>query len=874
MLGPFPLGINSGLEPLLLEPQQLSYAINCTVRGGYVSERPPIFNRQLDYGGNADIQKTIEKGFFQGVGHYRPDFGQEQLVAQISGRLFTFTEQSLGGVWKVNEITVPGDPNDPTVSQVWMWQSEKWLVISDGSGRLPIFYDGVSSRRSAGPSVLLDNVVSTPAPVPPSPPAIGSTVTVTLATPWTGPYNVPVLFNGEYYQPVGNPAGVYEAILTNVTATAGNTVTHPADIVVKPASIGYVISSNSAVTGPDGGRIIDAFLTTVTGLQVGSVVNIPGTVRASGGIATFTVTFLDPATGEVYLRDNYTKCNPLGAIIVCDSTGCHPLPCDSTDTVSIPNGALVTLASNNKPNVIVGITTQDFTIPIQGQSVTVFVDRPYTGPADELVWIGNDSYTIVAVPTTPSGLTLHLINLTDTSTLPYDFSKGPLPILSVPELPAGRMGAYGLGQNWMSLLDGQSFIFSDPLGGATGTQAYQGRDAVLKTVGLTFQGGSLRIPNTGDIITAMIFTATLDASLGQGALLIGTDRGMFSVLAPFDPTRATNAVAPILTQSLVGRGPLGQNSTVQVNNDTIFRSVDGLASLVLARREFNTWGNVPISREVTRALSQDLRALLPYGSSIVFDNRLLHTCFPQTSGQGVFHEGLVALNFDSLSNLRTKAPSCYDGLWTGINTLQLVAGPIGGVVRGFAFINNTLEQKIQLYELRPTGTEHYDINDFEQVNIDASMESPVFFNQSIKPMTELIRIRDGEIYIRDLVVGKTVVITVEYRPDFYPCWVPWRTFTVCNKQIAQNPQPGYRMRLGLGEPPPPNPATDPPELCEAANGRPFRVGNFFQVKVSWSGHLEFMGFKMMACTEAQPQFARIECDPICAVDLADLLIPA
>ena len=32
-IGPFPLGCNSGIEPLLLEKQQLSWAVNVTVRG-------------------------------------------------------------------------------------------------------------------------------------------------------------------------------------------------------------------------------------------------------------------------------------------------------------------------------------------------------------------------------------------------------------------------------------------------------------------------------------------------------------------------------------------------------------------------------------------------------------------------------------------------------------------------------------------------------------------------------------------------------------------------------------------------------------------------------------------------------------------------
>jgi hypothetical protein len=597
---------------------------------------------------------------------------------------------------------------------------------------------------------------------------------------------------------------------------------------------------------------------TVSGLAIGQHVNVTGTVRSDGGLGSFTV--IGISGNAVALKDDYLKCPPF--------FGIPGVPCNSIITVSIPNGGFMSVVTS-QPSTIAGITTNPFTVPAPDSTVTVDVDRPYLGIPGQVVWIGTDSYSIVAVPPPGSGTTLTLINLSDTTTTTYASLTFPLDLLSVPELPAGRMGTYVMGQNWMSLVDGQSFIFSDPVGAGSGTTGNQGRDAVLKTTLLTFKGGALRLPNSGEVITAMIGTATLDASLGQGALQVGTERGFFSVLVPFDPTQAealsTGGVTPILTQSLIGRGPLGQNSTVQVNNDTLFRSLDGFASLVLARREFNTWGNVPISREVVRALSTDTRSLLSYGSAAVFDNRFVATCAPTSSPQGVYHNGLVALNFDALSNLRTKAPACYDGLWTGIKVLQLVSGAINGTVRGFSFINNTDEKAIQLYELTPSSAVHtdlhYDINDIGPVNIVASVESPVLFGGDVKPLIELIQLRDGEIYIRDLVIGHDVNIVVEYRPDFYPCWIPWATFTVCAKDAGTNSQPGYRMRLGLGQP--------SPDFCEEGNNRPLRIGNFFQVRVTWTGHLEFMGLKAMACSVPQTQFAPILCEPSCE----DLTLP-
>ena len=145
-------GVNSGVAPLLLNKSQISFGFNCSVRGGYLTHRPPVQKKTFIFQ-NPPQQAMVEGGFFQGAGYYRPDFGPQQLIAQISGHLFAFTE--IGTGFTVTEISIPSDLNDPSILQVWMWQSEKWMIISDGSSKLPIFYDGVSSRRSYGPSVLL-----------------------------------------------------------------------------------------------------------------------------------------------------------------------------------------------------------------------------------------------------------------------------------------------------------------------------------------------------------------------------------------------------------------------------------------------------------------------------------------------------------------------------------------------------------------------------------------------------------------------------------------------------------------------------------------------------------------------------------------------
>lgn len=817
--------MDSGVAPVLLKKNQAAALVNATVRGAFAKTRPAYQRCTLTFA-SADLQALVERTLFQGCGYYRPDFGVEQLLAQLGGRLFAFTESGSGSRnFNVTDISVPGDVDDPTVGQAWMWQSEKWMIISDGTAKLPIFYDGTSSRRSYGPSVLLATIDTDFLAVD-----IGDTVTVHLSAPYTGPFNVPVLVNGFFYQTVGSGAGGYAAILTNLTDTPGATVPSGSNIVVQPDSIGYI---QTLTTGHFFGPYLgysDQYkigFANAHGLGVGDALTIP--------------TYGNPG----HCGGNVTVGSVISATEIATVHPCF----GGFNQGNFQVGDLVQRASSAGPNVIVAITAADFVAPAVGANVTAAIDREYSGASGQSVWINGKLYTIAPAPPPGPSVNLDLINLTDPTT-PGDTISQPKEILSVPELPAGRMGAYGLGQNWMSLTDGLSFIVSDPVGGASGTPANNYRDAVLKYTELTFRGGAFRVPSSGTIITSMTFTSVLDTSLGQGSLIVGTDSGMYSCIAPVDFTSLPNINGPILTASLIGQGPLGQNSTVLVNSDILFRINPGLASLILARREFTTWGNTPISHEMEVIFDQDDRTLLQYSSAMVFNNRHLVTARPQVGPQGVFHSGLVTMNLDPVSSLRGKANPVYDGAWSGLNVLQLVQGKINGAQRSFAFSYNVTDQKIELYELLADGIESADNG---TTAIPMVIETSVLFNQDVKPVNELVRLVNGELFLKDII--GTVHIKVSYKPDFYPCFVTWREWDVCQKETDSESKPGYRTRIGIGEPP------DVP--CEEGNNRPLNVGHFFQFRIELTGSVTFMALRVQAAQEPISDFAAPECEEVC-----------
>jgi hypothetical protein len=830
-LSSFEAGVNGGIEPLLLPKNQLAKGENISVRGAYISHRAPILKRDLIFSSPID-QTTVEQGFFQGAGYYRPDFGVEQLVAQISGHLFSFT--LTGDKFTVADVSIAGDLNDANNRQVWMWQAEKWLIISDGTGALPIFYDGVSSRRSAGASTVLCNVTVTSVALPP---AIGGSLTATVS-PYSGPFNITVLFNGEFYQIYAAPSGT-NIQLTNINATSAVVVPSGSQILVNPNFIGITTGiANSTYVSHGGGSVcpghkwIEWKVTFLLTMQsVGTVaVGDSVTVTTNLGLITCAVSAVTPTTIQI---DHYVT-----IYSSCSSTP-GPPPAES-----VADSELVQFAAPHGPSVVVGTTNANFTNPGLGAIVAASMDVPYTGPANQLVTIGSSQYLLNVATPTPAGApvtSLTLVNLTDVSTTNYTL---PQDILSVPELPAGRMGAYGMGRVAMSLVDGISFIYGDIVGGASGTPSNNYRDAVLKTTELTFNGGTFQLPGSGDIITAMIFPVVLDASLGQGSLQIGTANSMFSSNVPFDSTTWASLQTPILTQSLRGKGPLGQNSTILANSDIIFREFDGLGTLIQARRDFSNsadtgGGNTPISREVSYIFDYDEQDLLSYGSSMTFDNRFLTTISPSISSNGIVHDGLVSMNFDTVSNLRTKLPPVYEGAWIGLNILQVVFGQIIGVKHGFAFATNPTSGKLELHEF--LSSQDTATMDLGSIPINWSFDTPIAFNKDIKPINDLIKLTDGEIYTKD--ISGTVDIEVQYRPDFISAWTSWHRFTI--------DETTWKPRMGLGLP--------SQSDCESVSGRPMRVGYFFQFRVIIRGHLKWMGMRVMGTLEQQTNFA----NPIC-----------
>ena len=333
-----------------------------------------------------------------------------------------------------------------------------------------------------------------------------------------------------------------------------------------------------------------------------------------------------------------------------------------------------------------------------------------------------------------------------------------------------------------------SVNFSDPLATGTGgfvSRANAGSESdLLRFTETTYlaEGGALQIPSFMGKITAMIFMPIQDTSTGQGDLLVFCERGTasFSVSVPRIEWKSTQGFQRVVFQNI---GATAQTSLATDNGDIFFRSFDGFRSYRNARAELGTYGQVPISAEMNSVLSYDTTSLLNSVSSIVFDNRLLFTASPTVNYSGlgatpkkqpVTFSKIVALDFTTLSTVGAKRSASYDGVWAGLNVLQLVAGPVNSVPQAYVFAYDYTNNRINVvWRITKNDPFDYPLNVPAQ-RISSILETRSFSFGSPSEQKKMIR---ADFWLSDI-LGQ-VDVNVYWRPDQYPCWRSWHSFSRC-----------------------------------------------------------------------------------------------
>lgn len=500
-------------------------------------------------------------------------------------------------------------------------------------------------------------------------------------------------------------------------------------------------------------------------------------------------------------------------------------------TRAIFQGAAYYSSFGNNPSCIVAsIGGRIFRYLITNDRVQVQDITPpgeANNPTLEQAWLGQ-------------GQDFMLIN--DGESRPFSFDgAGVRRLPSGDWLPASRDVHYVQGRFVVVLPDARSYIASDLVySTVSGSPSYDYRDSILRTTELRENLGNFpfAVPINAGPITSLFSVAIPDTSLGQGPLQIGTTGGVFSTNLPFDSTLWTTTDPPTQVVSLPNGGPTGFYAVTTVNGDAWYRAGDGLRSFVVARRDFNTWVQTPLSNELSRVLPYDTSALLNRASAVHFNNRLLCTCSPyRVNGRGIAHRGLVALDFHNISTINSRSNPSYDGLWTGIPILQLVKGRFNGVERCFAFAL-ACDGAITLYEIGYDGSARSDYDGANEVATECWMESCAILGRD-GDRRFIKRLQSAQLWL-DQLSGPdegNILFTPSYRSDYDPCYRPWSSgFTLCApacKQPANCTQPitthpQYATYIDVPQ---------PDDTINPITRRPYRTGYLFQFKLAWTGHV-------------------------------------
>lgn len=412
------------------------------------------------------------------------------------------------------------------------------------------------------------------------------------------------------------------------------------------------------------------------------------------------------------------------------------------------------------------------------------------------------------------------------------------------ELPPATAMDYYMGRLWYA--QGRQYAAGDIVGNqSSGTFQYNFRDSVLKVTEnpLCVGGDGFTVPTNAGNIRAIKHSANINTQLGQGQLFIFTRRSVYSLTVPVSRTDwigANTNNQPIQTVVQVTNGAVNDRSVAAQNGDLFFQSFEpSIRSLITAVRNFQQWGNVPISINENRILAFNDRGLMQFASGISFSNRMLQTVLPFLSPVGTAFRSLIPLNFDVVSTLETQLPPVWEGMLEGLDILELSTGDFGGRPRAFAAVYSNMNREIQLWEI--TDSDRFENGDNR---VMWYIETPAFTWGDEFALKKMV---SAELWI-DRIYGE-VMFSLDWRPDSDPCWYKWHEWKLCTARDScedvHNPQclypqiyrESFRQTITL-----PN----PPEICQKVSKRPANVGYQMQVRLTIKGFCRIRGILLKA----------------------------
>lgn len=320
------------------------------------------------------------------------------------------------------------------------------------------------------------------------------------------------------------------------------------------------------------------------------------------------------------------------------------------------------------------------------------------------------------------------------------------------QVPVGTAMAYGWGRLWVAR--GNEFVAGDIQGGPT---------KLIDFTDTTYfaEGGAFKLPSTCGQLTGMAFIPLQDTATGQGQLLVGGEYGIASVQGGIPREQWKNTQIQQISQLDVGF--TGQDSNALLNGDIFYRSFDGIRSYRMARAQQGINGNTTQSQEVIPYVNTDTQQFLKYASAVYFNGRVLMTTNPVFKGTYCYWKGLLSLNSQPQSSIAQKAPPVWEGVWTGLNIVQITKGIFNRVERCFALVrsvddtiidtitgvtattefNNNYEIRLNNPDRFEAGKTYMDLQTRVYFRVDSVESSSIFVSLVNPPVDGVFNIGDA-----------------------------------------------------------------------------------------------------------------------------------
>lgn len=429
---------------------------------------------------------------------------------------------------------------------------------------------------------------------------------------------------------------------------------------------------------------------------------------------------------------------------------------------------------------------------------------------------------------------------------------------NVNQIPSAKMMDYYMDRLWYA--SSRSYYAGDIFGGNSGVLADKS-DAILNVTEnplvLGNGGDGFRVPSQAGDIRVLTHSGSLNTALGQGQLYVGTRKAVYALSVPVTRTdwiAANSNSQPLQTLVAKGNGPINDRSTVAENSDLYFQSLEpSIRSLNLAIQYFNQPGNRPISANENRILQFNDRSLLRFASGITFQNRLWQTALPKATAQGCVHQAIIPLDYEPISSFGAQYNPVWEGMYEGIDILQMFTGDFQGVERAFALATDRTNGSFQIWEF--TGSQLTENGDNR---ITWFAEFPAFTAGKEYVQKEL----DACAIFYDKLFG-SVDFELYYRPDQYPCYQLWKRFPDCaarncaediSNQKIYPCLADYQMLYGA-----PKVVGRPPAGCNPVTKQPFNQAFQFQILVKVTGYCRLRGLMLYMLPVKRAPYQGIVC---------------